>query len=121
MEAVLTKWPDVSAEAYAAVDCTANRYWVRCLGRVVATLTRRSDWAAARAAGGDKWIPRLATQRARFYGSLENAPQWLKLLEMFGRDPHAKRRRGEVSRSISRFRVSQWSPACPRIKPATNR
>lgn len=114
MEAILNDWPDVPAGAYADVDCAADRFWVRCLGRVVAGLTRRTDWAAARAAGGDKWIPRVATRRARVYGSIENAPEWLKQLEALGRSPDAARRRGEVRRSISRFRTSQWTPTCPR-------
>ena len=111
MEVVLKQWPNVKPEAYRSVDCTVDRFWVRCLGRVVAGLTRRSEWAAARAVGGDKWIMRVATRRARFYGSIDNAPQWLKQLETLGRSPYATRYRGEVQRAITRFLLLQRAPA----------
>lgn len=121
MNAILRQWPHVTREQYAAVDCARkeDRFWVRCLGRVVAALTRRSEWAQAREAGGDAWIPRLATRRARYFGTLDNAPAWLEQLERLGDRPGAAGRRGEVARAIVRFRLSTcngisqraWRPA----------
>ena len=91
MDGILRQWPHVTREQYAAVDCgrKEDRFWVRCLGRVVAALTRRCEWAEARAAGGDAWISRVATRRARHFGSLENAPVWLEQLQRLGDRPGA--------------------------------
>ena len=102
LKTVLQNWPNVSDEEYAAVELS-NGCWEKCMARIVATLTRRDEWNAARAAGGPGWIHKLAVRRAQRFGAADNAQQWLNYLQMLGRHPLAVNRRNQVQMAIERY------------------
>ena len=103
LDELLRQWPDVPDEQYDKVHLGTGA-WERCMGRMVATLTRRPEWEAARQAGGPGWIHAVAVRRARRYGTPSNAPAWLDYLRTIGRQqPVSKLQRMQARLAIDRF------------------